>query len=363
MSKKLFRKELASFKPYIPGKPIEDVKREFGLERIEKLASNENPLGPSPKALEAITNELQLINIYPDPAATALREELAKAYNVRPGNIVIGNGGEQILQVIGQTFINPGDEAIMAETTFDLYDSSVTLMGGIPVKVPLKNYKHDLVEFANRINERTKLIYICSPNNPTGNIAAKEEIQYMVERTPDDVVIVLDEAYYDYAKVNPDYPESVDILRKRPNTIILRTFSKVAGIAAVRIGFIITSEEIAQTFAMVRGTFSVNRLAQAAALGALRDREHIDRTVKLNYESLKMMEDYFDKKGLEYIKSNANFVFVNINKDSRIVFQKLMEKGIVIRPGFNWKWDTWIRVSTGTLEQTRLFIEKLDELL
>lgn len=363
MSKNLYRNELALFKPYVPGKPIEEVKREYGLEKIEKLASNENPLGPSPKALEAITNEMKTINIYPDPQATALKEALAEEYGIGPEHIVVGSGGEQLLQLIAQTFINAGDEAIMADTTFDLYASTVSFLGGVPVRVPLKNYKHDFEEFIRKINDRTKLIYVCSPNNPTGNIATKAEVEYLIDNTPEDVVIFFDEAYYDYAKVNPDYPETVDILKKRPNTIILRTFSKVAGIAAVRVGYVFTSAEIAGQMNKIKPTFSVNKLAQAAALGALKDKEHIEKTVKLNYEAMGMMEEYFEKMKLEYIKSNSNFVFVNTGKDSRVIFQKLMEKGIIIRPGYAWNWDTWIRVSTGTMEQTKLFIEKLDELL
>ena len=359
----LYRKELALFKPYVPGKPIEEVKKEYGIDRIIKLASNENPLGPSPKAVEAILNAAETINIYPDPSAAALREALAERYGISADNIVIGNGGEHILQVISQTFVNSGDEAIMAEPTFDLYSSSVTLMGGVPVKLPLKDYKCDLEGFLGKINGSTKLIYICSPNNPTGNIVTRTELEYFLDRAPKDVVIVLDEAYYDYARVNPEYPDSIEILKKRPNTIILRTFSKVAGIAGVRVGFAITSIEIAEQMGKTRGTFYVNKLAQAAALGALDDGEHIEKTVKLNYESMKMMEGYFEKKGLEYIKSNSNFIFVNVRKSSRIVFQKLMEKGVIIRPGYNWNWEDWIRVSTGTLEQTGIFLESLDSLL
>ena len=363
MAKNIFRNELAQFKPYIPGKPIEEVKKEYGISNVVKLASNENPIGPSPKAIEAIKNEIDSINIYPDPSATKLREALAKEYGINPGNIIFGNGGEQILQIIAQTFINAGDEAIMADTTFDLYDSTVSFLGGVAVKVPLKNYKYDLEGFVSKINEKTKLIYICSPNNPTGNIVTKDELAYLLDNVPQDVVIVLDEAYYDYAKVNPDYPETIGLIKARPNTIILRTFSKVAGIAAVRVGYALTSTEIVEQMSKIRATFSVNRLAQAAALGALQDKAHIEKTVKLNYESISIMEDYFEKKNLEYIKSNSNFVFVNVNKDSRVIFQKLMEKGIIIRPGYIWNWDTWLRVSTGTVEQTKLFISELNDLL
>ncbi|MCT8975148.1 histidinol-phosphate transaminase [Clostridium sp. CX1] len=363
MGKCLFRNEVNSVRPYVPGKPVEELKRELGLEDIEKLASNENPLGPSPKAIEAIRKEAEYINIYPESNATKVKEKLAEKYNLSVDNIVTGNGGEELLKLIAETFINSGDEAIMADTTFDKYASEVSFMGGTAVKLPLKNYKHDFEGFIGTINDNTKLIFICNPNNPTGNIATKDELDSFVKNVPEDVVIVLDEAYYDYAVMNPEYPDSLEILKKRPNTIILRTFSKVAGIAAVRIGYLLTSKEIADAMNKIRLVFSVNRLAQAAALGALEDTEHIQKTVELNYKSLGLMEEYFNKRSFEYIKSNANFIFVNIGEDSRVVFNELLKKGIIIRPGYLWGWDSWLRISTGTIEQTQKFVDKLDEVL
>lgn len=363
MTKNLFRNELSKIIPYVPGKPIEEVKKELGIEEVEKLASNENPLGPSPKAIEAIKKEVENIHIYPDATAMTLRKAIAEKHGLNYANVVVGNGGEQVLQMIAQTFINEGDEAIMATTTFGMYGSSVSHMGGVPVKLPLKDYKHDLEGFINKINEKTKLIYVCNPNNPTGNIMTKDEIDFLVKNVPEDIVIIFDEAYYDYAKVNQDYPETLNILKERPNTIILRTFSKVAGIAGVRVGFALASEEIVTEMGKVKGVFNVNKLAQAGALGALADKEHIEKTVELNYKSMGMMKEYFEERGLEYIKSNANFIFVNINMDSRIVFQKLMESGIIIRPGYLWKWDNWIRVSTGSMEQTEKFLVKLHRVL
>ncbi len=363
MAKNLFRKELDMLKPYVPGKPIEEVKKEYGIDKIEKLASNENPLGPSPKAVEAIKKAAENINIYPDAYAMELKQEIAKKVNLTHENIVTGNGGEQVLRMIAGTFINPGDEALMADTTFGLYETSIVNMKGVAVKLPLKNYKHDLDGFIEKINDKTKLIYICNPNNPVGNILTKEEIDNFVAKVPEDVVIVFDEAYYDYAKENSDYPETLDILTKRENTVILRTFSKVAGIAGTRVGYAITSKEIGVQMGKVKDVFNVNVLAQAAALGALKDTEHIEKTVKLNYESLEMMEKYCEENDLEYIKSNANFMFMNVNTHSKEVFEELMKQGVIIRPGYLWKWDNWIRVSTGTLEQTEIFINKLDGIL
>lgn len=363
MSKNLFRNEVASIKPYIPGKPVEDLKKELGLEDIIKLASNENPLGPSPKAMEYIQNEIAHINIYPDANSTKLKEKLALKHNVSVNNIAIGNGGEELLKLIAEAFINAGDEAIMANVTFGKYASEVAFLGGIPVEIPLKNYKHDFKAFIENINEKTKLIYVCNPNNPVGNIMPKEDIEYLVNNVPEDVVIVFDEAYYDYAIKNSDYPQTLDMLKDRSNIIILRTFSKVAGIAAVRVGYLLTSEEIAGAINKTKLVFNVNRLAQAAALGALEDAEHIKKTVELNYKSLALMEKYFEENNFEYVKSNANFVFVDVKKDSKVVFQKLLQKGVIIRPGYLWAWDNWLRVSTGTIEETERFINTLEEVL
>lgn len=364
MSKKLFRKEVYSAKAYVPGKPVEDLKRELKIDKIEKLASNENPLGPSPKAIEYIEKEIKNINMYPDSAAIKLREKLAEKHGVKIENIVVGSGGEELIKNIAETFINPGDEVMIATPTFGKYATDVSFLGGIVINIPLnKEYKQDVEKIIESVNEKTKLIFICNPNNPTGNIMTESEQEYLIKNLPQDVVVVFDEAYYDYAIKNEKYPQTLNILEERPNTIILRTFSKVAGIAAVRLGYLLTSQEICEAMYKIKLTFSVNRLAQAAALGALEDKEHIEKTVELNYKSLALMEEYFDKNGFEYIKSSANFVFVNVNMDSKIVFQKLLEKGLIIRGGFLWGWNSWIRVSTGTIEQTKIFIDILEEVL
>lgn len=364
MSKKLFRKEVYSAKAYVPGKPVEDLKRELKIDKIEKLASNENPLGPSPKAIEYIEKEIKNINMYPDSAAIKLREKLAEKHGVKIENIVVGSGGEELIKNIAETFINPGDEVMIATPTFGKYATDVSFLGGIVINIPLnKEYKQDVEKIIESVNEKTKLIFICNPNNPTGNIMTESEQEYLIKNLPQDVVVVFDEAYYDYAIKNEKYPQTLNILEERPNTIILRTFSKVAGIAAVRLGYLLTSQEICEAMYKIKLTFSVNRLAQAAALGALEDKEHIEKTVELNYKSLALMEEYFDKNGFEYIKSSANFVFVNVNMDSKIVFQKLLEKGVIIRGGFLWGWNSWIRVSTGTIEQTKIFIDILEEVL
>ncbi len=361
--KELFRKEIKNVSPYVPGKPIEEVKKEYNIERIDKLASNENPLGPSPKALAAVKGVLDNINIYPDAGSADLRAAIAAFHGLESENIVVGSGGEQILDFIARTFINAGDQAIMAETTFGLYASSIAILGGVPVKVPMKDYKHDFAGFVAQINQHTKIIYVCNPNNPLGNIMTAKEISYLVEHVPQDIVIVFDEAYYEYAKVNPQYPDSLSILRGRPNTVILRTFSKIVGLAGLRVGYALTSKPIVSEMMKIKPVFNVNRIAQTAAIAALSDHQHIKNSVKLNYESLQLMENYFKRKGFEYVPPNANFVFVNVGKHSKIVFEELMKRGTIIRPGFLWGYDNWLRVSTGTLEQTERFIAALEEVL
>ena len=363
MSKDLFRKELAKFQPYVPGKPIEEVKREFGLDRIEKLASNENQLGPSPLAVEAIQKAAHEINFYPEATAYELKQELAADLDVKEENLVIGNGGEELLQIIAQTFINEGDEVVVASPSFGIYNTTVGLLGGVIHSVPFKKNQYDFEGMLAKVSERTKLFYVCSPNNPTGNIATEKEIKTLLEKLPEDVVLVLDEAYYEFAAANPEYPDGVQILKNRPNTVVLRTFSKVSGIAGVRVGYVITSEELAAGMNKIKLTFDVNRLAQEAARGALRDKAHTKKTVELTKASIDMMEAYFEKKGLEYIKSYANFVFVDVKLHSKGVFEELMKKGVIIRPGYFWGWDNWIRVSAGTLDQTEFFLKKLEEVI
>lgn len=362
MAKNLFRAELQQMKEYVPGKPIEEVQAQYNIEHVDKLASNENPLGPSPKALEYIKGELHNINFYPDSNSYKLKLALAKEYGLSHENFVVGNGAEQIIQLIADTLINPGDEAIMADVTFDICHIHVTHMGGVPVLVPLKNYKQDIEEFLSRINEKTKLIYVCNPNNPVGNILTEDEIDHLIKNVPEDVVIILDEAYFHYAIRNSEYDDSVAKYKIRPNLITLRTFSKVAGIAGVRVGYAITSKEIAQQMCKTKGTFNVNRLAQAAALGALEDKEHIQKTVDLNYKVLAVMEKAFEDMGMEYVKSSSNFIFVNIGMDSKTAYVELMKKGIIVKPGAIWGMDTWLRVSTGTVEQIQRFIRALREL-
>lgn len=364
MSKSIFRNQLSEFKPYVQGKPIEQVQREYGLSRIEKLASNENQFGPSPKAMKAISAEIEKLHFYPEGHPFDLVAKLSEKLGVSPDMISVGNGGEGVLWTISMTFLNEGDEIIVPDPTFDVYKISATFMGGKIIKVPLKGQHFDIDGMLAQVNEKTKLVYLCTPNNPTGHIADESELDKLVSGLPEDVVLVLDEAYYEFACEKNDYPKNtIALIDKRPNTVILRTFSKVYGIAGVRMGYVITSPAIAANMNMVKQTFGVNRLAQAAALASLDDDEYMQMVVSSNEKALDTLREYFDKKGWTYFPSYTNFIWVDSGLDSKAIFNALQQKGAIIRPGHLWGWNTWLRISTGTQEQMAFLIEKLEEVV
>lgn len=365
MIEKLFRKELSNVRPYVQGKPAEEVQREYGLERIEKLASNENQFGPSPKAIKAVSEELKNCNFYPESVPVELTEKLANHLNVPKQNVAIGSSGESILRLINLTFIESGDEIIVNDPTFSIYESQAALLGGTTIKVPFtKDDKFDIDGMLNAITDKTKLIWLCTPNNPTGNIASKEQIDYLISNLPDHVVLILDEAYYEYATAFDDYPkDNADLIKQNDNIIIVRTFSKVYGIAGLRIGYLMASEAVVNMVNSLKLTFEINRLAQVAASAALDDTEYLNMVVSENKNALEYMENYFNKKGWHYYSSCANFIWVDVQTNSEQLFEDLQKKGIIIRPGFLWGWQTWIRVSTGTKEQMEFFVQVMEELL
>jgi histidinol-phosphate aminotransferase len=360
----IFRKELSGLKEYVPGKPIEDVMREYGLTSIVKLASNENPLGPSSKAIEAIKKEAERVNIYPDGQALDLRKKLADKHGLKLEEIIIGSGGEQILKLIAHTFVNEGDEVIFAAPSFALYDIMSSHMGAKCHSVPLtKAFKHDFKAFKELISDKTKVVYICNPNNPTGNIMTKEEVMNFIKVLPESCVLILDEAYFEYAKHDPNYLDGLEILKNRPNTVVVRTFSKVAGLAGLRIGYAFSSAEIIREMTKVKGVFNANRLGQVAALASLEDEEHIEKTIALNKASLDKMKAFFNENKMSYVPSHTNFIFVNINMSSKVAYEALLKLGVIIRPGFLWGQENYIRVSSGTLEETDIFLEALKQII
>jgi len=358
----LFREVINTISPYIPGKPISEVKRELGLEKVIKLASNENPLGPSENVKKALMRNLDELAIYPDGNCTELKLKLSKKLGVKSSQILLGAGSDEITQFIAAVFINPGDNAIMAKPSFPRYETVTKVMGGVPIELPLKDFTHDLQAFYNNINERTKVIWICNPNNPTGTIVKRKELYDFIKSVPSHIAVVVDQAYKEYID-DPEYPDALEWLNEFENLIVLQTFSKIYGLASLRIGYAIASEEIIEKLNRVRPPFNVNHLAQIAAIFALEDEEHVKKAKELNKKSLEFFYKSFEEMGLPYIKSYGNFVMVDVKKDAVEVFKKLLLKGIIVRPGDIFGMPTYLRVTTGLESDNMGFIMALKEVL
>ena len=360
--KSLLRKRILELKPYIPGKPIEEVKRELGLKEVIKLASNETSVGPSPLAIKAIKEEIENINLYPEGSSRLLREKIAYKLNLNKEMIIVGNGADNIIGLVGMAFINEGDEVITGEITFPAYETVTKIMGGKIIPVKLKDYTYDLEEIARRINERTKIIFICNPNNPTGTIVNKEAVDKFMKQIPEDIIIVFDEAYYDYVE-DKNYPDSLSYVLEGKNIIILRTFSKIAGIAGVRIGYSIAKPELIRYLRQVASPFPTNRLAQVAALAFLDDKKRYKKVLKSNQEEKKYLYKELKKLNLFYLPTEANFIFIDLKENVEVIFEKLLRKGIIIRPGKTWGCLNFIRVTIGIHNENQKFIQALKEAL
>ncbi|MCK8816918.1 histidinol-phosphate transaminase [Natroniella sulfidigena] len=356
------RQQILEIKPYVPGKPIEEVKRELGLDEVIKLASNENPLGPAPQAIEQMKKTAEQVNIYPDGNVHYLRQKLATKLGVKEEELIFGNGSDELLALLGQTFITEQAEVIMAGTTFSEYRFATNIMGGKIVTVPLKEYTHDLEAMAAAITPNTKLIFICNPNNPTGTIVTKDEVDNFLNQVPDDVIVIFDEAYYEYV-ANPAYPETVDYLADYENIIILRTFSKAYALAGLRIGYGIASQKLIDYIERVRQPFNVNLMAQKAAIASLATEDHLAKSVELNQVGKEYLYQEFDKLGLEYVPTGSNFILVDVAEDSTRVFEELMQRGVIIRDMSAFGYQTKIRVTVGLPEENEFFIEQLKEVL
>jgi histidinol-phosphate aminotransferase len=335
---KFVRKGNLNLKSYIPGKSIEEVQEELGLTEIVKLASNETPLGPSPKAVLAAEKELKNAHLYPEGRCTLLIREMSKRLDIEEDMITFSNGADNCIQLIVSAFINEGDEVIMAYPSFFVYQSATKIMGGKAIKVKLKNHVHDLDAMLERVGKNTKLVFVCNPNNPTGTIVKKAGLDKFISQLPDFTILVLDEAYFEFA-TDKDYPDGLDYIKNGHNVISLRTFSKIYGIAGLRIGYALGCPEFIAALNRVREPFPVSRVAQAAAKAYLYNE--------------------FQKRGLPYAPSQTNFVFVDLKNDCQRVFQDLLKKGIIIRPGNLWDHETFARITIGTMKQNKTAIEAL----
>ncbi len=344
---------IRTIQPYVPGKPIEELERELGISHSIKLASNENPLGPSPEAVKAMQGAFADINRYPDGAGYYLKQALSQALSVSDDELILGNGSNELLDIAARTFMQAGDEAVMASPSFVVYGMAVQSVGGISVQIPLKDFRHDLAAMAEAITAKTKIIFIANPNNPTGTCNTKDEFDELMEKVTDEVLVVIDEAYYEYVS-NPDYADSMRHFRAGKNLLILRTFSKIYGLAGLRIGYGIAKKEILTDMNRLREPFNTNSVAQKAALAALGDREHVAGSRKTNEEGKRYLYAELASLGIAYVPTEANFIYMPI-ADSMAVYNSLLKQGVIIRP----MGPKAIRVTIGLPEENRRFIEAL----
>ena len=353
---------IARIDPYIPGKPIEEVERELGLKGSIKLASNENPLGPSPQAIAALKGAMGDLNRYPDGSGLRLRERLAEINGLDPDWIILGNGSSDLVEIIARTFLGADGNAVMANQAFLLYRLAVTAVNGNARVIPLREHAHDLRAMADAVDTRTRLIYIANPNNPTGTYVSHEDLKTFLDRVGDRALVVVDEAYKEYV-VAPDYPDTLALLRSGRRLAVLRTFSKIHGLAGVRIGYAMTAPEVIEACERVRSPFNTSRLAQAAALGALADETHVARTREHNRAELRFVQDRLSQMGLSFIPSVANFVLVDTGADCDAMFDALLRQGVIVRPMKAYDFPNSLRVTMGTRAENEAFLAALSSAL
>ncbi|KIL41556.1 histidinol-phosphate aminotransferase [Gordoniibacillus kamchatkensis] len=347
---------------YQPGKPIEEVKRELGLTEVIKLASNENPFGCSPKVKEAIVKELENISLYPDGGSVELSGVLAKFLGVETDQLIYGAGSDEIILMIARAYLVPGDETVMATHTFPQYKHNCEIEGAVCIEVPLKEGTHDLPAMLAVVNERTKVIWLCNPNNPTGTMVTHDEVERFLEAVPSSVLVVLDEAYCEY-NTTGKYPRSLELLKQYPNVIILRTFSKIYGLAALREGYGVGHPDVIRTINQVREPFNTSRFGQSAAIAAIQDQEFIAMCRDRNAEGIAYISGELDRLGLSAYPAHGNFMLIDVGRPAKLVFEALLRKGIIVRGGHALGFPTSIRVTIGSREQNEKFVAALEQVL
>ncbi len=353
---------LKQFRPYVPGKPIDEAERELGIERFVKLASNENPLGPSPRALEALHAACAGVNRYPDGSGHALRHALARRLGCDPSQIVLGNGSTELVEILAKSLLADGMGAVIAEQAFIMYRIAVLAMAAPLVQVPLLDNCHDLERMAAACDERTALVYIGNPNNPTGTYVGRERLNAYFARVPPHVLTVVDEAYFEYVGAD-DYPNCLEYLNAGHNVVVLRTFSKIHGLAGLRIGYGITASEFAHTLEAVRSPFNTSAVAQAAALAALDDTGHVERSRRQNATETRFLQDELTRRGIPYVPGVTNFILLRTGLQSEELYQRLLRQGVIVRPMAAYGFPNSARVSIGTRPENLRFLTALDRVL
>ncbi len=348
--------------PYKAGKPIEELERELGLTQIIKLASNENPLGPSKKALAAIQDSLSTLTLYPDGSGFSLKKVLAEKYAVNENQITLGNGSNELLELVARAFLTPEFEAVFSQHAFAVYPIVTQAIGAKSVVVPALNYGHDLEAMLKAVTEKTRLAFIANPNNPTGTLLSQSSLESFIGALPDTCVCVLDEAYFEFVN-RLEAVNSIDWLKKFPNLLITRTFSKAYGLAGLRIGYGFSSPEMADILNRVRQPFNNNTLALVAAEAALGDDEHLQQTIAVNEQGMQQLTAGFKQLGLEWIASAGNFVLVDLKQAGQPIYEALLRKGVIVRPVGNYELPNHLRISIGTAAENQQFLQALTDTL
>ena len=362
----LATKGVQSLSPYQAGKPIDELEREYGVTDIIKLASNENPLGPSPKVVSALQGELADLARYPDGNAFALKDALAKKHAVDIEQITVGNGSNDILEILTRAFVTTEHEIIFSQHAFAVYPIVTQAVGAQAVVVPAKNWGHDLDAMQQAITDKTRVVFIANPNNPTGTWLGKKELSAFLQAIPSHVLVVLDEAYFDFADSDPsaaDYPNGIEWLSSHSNLIVTRTFSKAYGLAGLRVGYSISHPDIADILNRVRQPFNVNSLALKAAEVALDDIDYLESGLKLNSQGMVQLISAFEKLNLSYIPSIGNFICVNVGDNAMKVYDDLLYQGVIVRPVGNYEMPEYLRITIGTEKENERFIEALEKVL
>ncbi|HUT40192.1 MAG TPA: histidinol-phosphate transaminase [Gammaproteobacteria bacterium] len=357
-----------ALQPYQPGKPVAELEREFGIRHAIKLASNENPFGPSPQALAAGSAAMQGIARYPEGSGHALVARLARLHDVAPGNITLGNGSNDVLDLVARVFLTPEHEAVYSQFAFAVYPISVQAAGGVARVAAAHDgsrgpaYGHDLAAMHALVNARTRVIFIANPNNPTGTWLPAAELEDFIASLPDHVLVVVDEAYFEYVE-SPDYPDTSRWLDRYPNLIVTRTFSKAYGLAGLRVGYALSHPAVAGLLNRVRQPFNVNMIAQAAALAALDDTQHLQDCVRRNRAGMQQLVAGFTAQRLPYIESAGNFVAVDVGRPGPEVYQALLQEGVIVRPVANYTMPNHLRVTVGSTAENTRFLAALEKVL
>ncbi len=358
----LERAILANMHEYVPGKSIEEVKAEYNLEEVIKLASNENPLGISSKAQKAIVDAASKINSYPIGNSPLLLKKLSEKYSIEENNLIFSNGSDEMIQMIATTYLNPGDGVLSSEHTFSEYEFATKLFDATYKAIPQIDWNHDLDGIKKNIDSKTKLIFICNPNNPTGTWVSESKLLDFIDSVPKDVIVIVDQAYNEYA-TDPEYPSLIKEATTRTNLILLRTFSKVYGLAGLRIGYAIAHHEIISLVSKVKQPFNVNLIAQAAALAVLDDSEYLHDTLTVNSEGKEFLYTFLDSKKISFLETQGNFIAAHIGENAIQVVKTMESKGVIIRSLQSFGMPEWVRITIGTKRQNTILQEIMNEVL